>query len=422
MQTREKKKINTYHVAQQRIKRAVEQSGLTMDVYEWLKAPDRLVEASIPVEMDNGRIQVFTAYRAQHNNVLGPYKGGIRFHPEVDADEVKALSIWMTFKCAVAHVPFGGGKGAICCNPRQLSVNELERLSREYIQHMALVLGPEKDILAPDVNTNAQIMAWMADEYCRIKQHNDFGVITGKPLEMGGCVGRETATARGVVYTVIEAAKVKEIPLPGARVAVQGYGNVGYFSALFLEQKGCKVVAVSDSGGGAYNPNGINCRDLLLHKKLTGSVKGFPGTDNLDNLEVYAVDCDIIVPAALENQITAEVAKGINARVIAEGANGPTTPQADEILKEKDVLVVPDILANCGGVIVSYFEWVQNNYRYYWTEKEIESRLELKMTEAFDHIYNYKCSCEDNTTMREAAFLYALRRLADAMKVRGWYK
>jgi glutamate dehydrogenase len=419
---KEKKKINTYEVAQQRIKRAVEQSGLPSDVYEWLKAPDRVVESSIPVEMDDGSIRAFTGYRAQHNNVLGPYKGGIRYHLDVDADEVKALSIWMTFKCAVAHVPFGGGKGGICCNPRELSTNELERLSRQYIQHMAGFLGPEQDIPAPDVNTNAQIMAWMADEYCKIKQHNDIGVITGKPLEMGGCVGRETATARGVVYAVREAAKVLDILLPGARVAVQGYGNVGYFSALFLEEKGCKIVAVTDSSGGSYNPDGMNSRDLLAHKKETGSVKGFPGSEFVDNKQIYALDCDIIIPAALENQITAEVATTVKARIIAEGANGPTTPQADEVLKEKDVLVVPDILANSGGVIVSYFEWVQNNYRYYWPEKQIEERLEMKVTEAFEHIYNYKCGCSENTTMREAAFLYALQRLADAMKVRGWYK
>lgn len=415
-------RINTYKVAQLRIKHAVEQLGMSEDVYESLKQPDQIVESAIPVEMDDGRIRVFTGYRSQHNNVLGPYKGGIRFHPEVDADEVRALSIWMTFKCAVAHVPFGGGKGAVACNPRTLSANELERLSREYMKAMAPILGPVRDIPAPDVNTNAQIMAWMADEYCRIKQYNDFGVITGKPLDMGGCVGRETATARGVVYAVREAAKVRGITLEGSTVAVQGFGNVGYYSAKFLREMGCIVIAVSDSGGGVLNRNGLDEDAVLSHKNQTGSVKGYPGCEEVSNQELLALDCDILIPAALENQITAENAAAVKAKIIGEGANGPTTPEADQILREKDVLVIPDILANSGGVIVSYFEWVQNNYRYYWTEKQIEERLEQKMMEAFDYIYNYKCNCKDNPTMREAAFMYALVRLANAMKIRGWYR
>lgn len=365
---------------------------------------------------------IFTGYRSQHNNTLGPYKGGIRFHPEVDADEVKALSIWMTFKCAVARVPFGGGKGAVACNPRQMSKKEMERLSRQYMRAMAPILGPEKDIPAPDVNTNAQVMAWMADEYSKIQQYNDFGVITGKPLDMGGCVGRETATARGVLYAVREAARVKGISLKDATFAVQGYGNVGYFAARFLAKQGGKLIAATDPSGGAYNQGGMNPELLLKHKNETGSVKNFPGSDEIDTEGLYALDCDIIVPAALENQITAKVAQKIRARIIGEGADGPTTPEADEILKEKDVLVVPDILANSGGVIVSYFEWVQNNYRYYWSEDEIERRLERKMVEAFNHIYEYKCNnCKDTVTMREAAFMYALQRLAEAMKVRGWW-
>jgi glutamate dehydrogenase len=415
-------KINTYHVAQQRIQRAVDLSGLPVDVYEWLKAPDRLVEASLPVKMDNGRIRAFTAYRAQHNNVLGPYKGGIRFHPDVDADEVRALSIWMTFKCAIARVPFGGGKGAVACNPKELSESELENLSRHYMQAMASVLGPEKDIPAPDVNTNAQVMAWMADEYSKIRQHNDFGVITGKPLDVGGCVGRNTATSRGVVYAIREAAKVRGITIDKSRVAIQGYGNVGYFTALFLAELGATIIAVTDSTGGAYNPNGLDPKALFDYKNQTKSVVGYPGSEYINNVDIFTLDCDILIPCALENQITAEIAKDVKANIIAEGANGPTTPDADEILREKNILVVPDVLANSGGVIVSYFEWVQNNYRYYWTEKEIEDRLELKMTEAFDHIYNYQCNCNNSPSMREAAFMYALARLADAMKMRGWYK
>jgi len=416
-------KRSTYEIAKERIKRGVEQLGLPLSVYERLKAPDRLVEAAIPLEMDDGSIKTFLAYRSQHNNVMGPYKGGIRFHPEVDGDEVIALSIWMTFKCAVVRVPFGGGKGAVACDPRQMSRKELERLSRQYIRAMALVLGPEKDIPAPDVNTNAQVMAWMADEYCQIKQYNDFGVITGKPLDMGGSVGRETATSRGVVHATVEAAKVMGIPLKGATFAVQGYGNVGFYAAKFLVEQGCKLVAVTDSRGGVFNPEGLEPDVLLEHKRQTGSVKDFPGCEAINSKEIFAVDCDIIIPAALENQITHEVAQTVKAKIIVEGANGPTTPEADEILKEKKVLVVPDILANSGGVIVSYFEWVQNNYRYYWPEQEIERSLQQKVVEAFTYLYDYQCNhCSNGVTMREAAFMYALQRLAEAMKIRGWIK
>ncbi|MCW3490506.1 Glu/Leu/Phe/Val family dehydrogenase [Dethiobacter alkaliphilus] len=415
-----KEKVNTYEVAQRRIREAVARLGLAEDVYEWLKSPDRIVEASIPVEMDDGKIKVFTSYRSQHMDLLGPYKGGIRFHPDVDAYEVKALSIWMTLKCAVARVPFGGGKGAVSCNPRLMSPKELERLSRQYIRSMASFLGPKRDIPAPDVGTNAQVMAWMADEYGKIQQHNDFGVITGKPLDMGGCVGRNTATARGVVYAIREAAKVKDLSMKRATAAVQGFGNVGYYTALFLEDMGTTVIAVTDSGGGAYNQAGLDVEALMAFKKETGSVKGFPESEDIESDALFALDCDIIAPCAMENQITKDVACNVQAKIIAEGANGPTTPEADKVLTENGVLVVPDILANCGGVIVSYFEWVQNNYNYYWTEEEIEARLQMKMVEAFNHIYNYQCECEDSPSMREAAFMYAILRLADVMKTRGW--
>ncbi|MEW5922227.1 MAG: Glu/Leu/Phe/Val dehydrogenase [Bacillota bacterium] len=421
MVTQGTEKINTYLIAQQRIKHAVEQLGLSLDVYERLKTPHRFLETAIPVEMDNGTIKIFLGYRSQHNPVLGPYKGGIRFHPDVDANEVKALSIWMTFKCAVAHVPFGGAKGAVQCNPREMSTRELERLSRQYIREMAPILGPTKDIPAPDVNTNAQVMAWMADEYCNIQQYNDFGVITGKPLEVGGCVGRETATGRGLMYAVREAAYVKGLTLKNASVALQGFGNVGSNAARFLAQQGCKIVGVTDIMGGVYNPEGINVELLIKYCRESGSVKDFPGCSPLSNKELFALECDIIMPTAVENQITAEVARTIRAKIIGEGANGPTTPAADEILKEKDIFVVPDILANCGGVIVSYFEWVQNNYCYYWSKEEIEARLEQKMVEAFHQIYDYQClQCNSKTTMREAAFMYALKRLYDSMRVRGW--
>jgi glutamate dehydrogenase len=415
-------KVNPFHVAQDQIKHAVEQLGFPLDVYERLKNPDRFLEASIPVEMDDGKVRVFAGYRSQHNNVLGPYKGGIRFHPEVDADEVKALSIWMTFKCAVAQVPYGGGKGAVACNPREMSVRELERLSRQYIRMMSPILGSKMDIPAPDVNTNAQVMAWMADEYCRSHQCNDIGIVTGKPLELGGCVGREAATGKGLAFIIREAARVKGLPLQNAVVALQGFGNVGSATARFLGKEGCKVVAVTDVFGGVYNEKGLDPELLTQYCKETGSVKDFPHATALSNEELFALDCDILVPAALQNQITAETAPGIKAGIVVEGANGPTTPEADLILKEKNVFVVPDILANSGGVTVSYFEWVQNSYSYYWTEEEIEQRLELKMVDAFNHVYDFRRECADDVTMREAAFMYALQRLAGAMKIRGWWK
>lgn len=412
--------INTYDIARKQIEHAVEQLGLSNDVYERLKAPDRVVEVAIPVEMDNGEVRVFIGYRSQHNNVLGPYKGGIRFAPGVNADEVKALSIWMTFKCAIARVPFGGGKGAVACDPGKLSLKELERMSRKYIRNMVPVLGSKVDIPAPDLNTNAQIMAWMVDEYCNIQQYNDFGVITGKPLDVGGCVGRETATGRGLMYAVREAAKVKGLPLEGATVALQGFGNVGSNAARSMAQQGSKIIGVTDIEGGVYNPKGIDVESLINYSRATGSVKGFPGCEPIDNKNIFALACDIILPTAVENQITAEIAQNIKAGIIGEGANGPTTPAADEILKEKGVLVVPDILANSGGAIVSYFEWVQNNYSFYWPEAEIEKQLEQKIMEAFEHLYTYTCNCSEPITMREAAFMYAVKRLADAMKMRGW--
>ena len=412
--------INTYAVARQQIKHAVEQLGLSNDVYERLKAPDRVVEAAIPVEMDNGETRVFIGYRSQHNNVLGPYKGGLRFAPGVNADEVKALSIWMTFKCAIARVPFGGGKGAVDCNPSELSLKELERMSRKYMRCMVPVLGSKVDIPAPDLNTNAQIMAWMVDEYCNIQQYNDFGVITGKPLDVGGCIGRETATGRGLMYAVRAAAKVKGLPLKGATVAVQGFGNVGSNAARSLALQGCKIIGVTDIKGGVFNPEGIDVGSLIDYCRETGSVKDYPGCEAINNEGLFALECDIILPTAVENQITAEIAQHIKAGIIGEGANGPTTPTADEILKEKGVLVVPDILANSGGAIVSYFEWVQNNYSFYWPEAEIERQLEQKIMEAFDHLYTYTCNCSELVTMREAAYMYAIKRIADAMKIRGW--
>lgn len=421
LETRAKETTNTYEIAKRSLKNATEELGLSASVYERLKDCDRVLEAAIPVKMDDGSLHIFKGYRAQHNNVLGPYKGGVRFHPQVDLDEAKALSIWMTIKCAVARVPFGGGKGAVACDPLKMSPQEIERLSRQYIRSMSSILGSKVDIPAPDVNTNPQVMAWMADEYCKIKGYDDLGIITGKPLDLGGSAGREAATGRGVMFAVREAAKVLGLPLKNATLAVQGYGNVGSAAARFLAKEGCKLIAVADIFGGVYDENGLNAEELYQYCRKTGSVKDYPKSkSSITTEELFALDCDIIVPAALENQITPAVAQKIKAKLIGEGANGPTTPEADGILKEKEIFVVPDILANSGGVATSYFEWVQNNYAYYWTAEEVGRRLELKMVEAFHHIYDYQRNFSKKITMREAAFMYAVQRLADAMKIRGW--
>lgn len=415
------KENNTYEIAKKSLKNATEELGLSTEVYERLKDCDRVLEATLPVKMDDGSLRIFKGYRAQHNNVLGPYKGGVRFHPEVDLDEAKALSIWMTIKCAVARIPFGGGKGAVACDPLQMSPLEIERLSRQYVQSMSPILGPRVDIPAPDINTNAQVMAWMADEYCKIKGHDEMCMITGKPLDLGGSAGRETATGQGIMFAVRETARALNIPLKNATLAVQGYGNVGSSAARFLVKEGCKLIAVADIFGGVYDEGGLDAEDLYQYCQQTGTVKDYPKSkSSITTEELFALDCDIIVPAALENQITAEVAPKIKARLIGEGANGPTTPEADEILKEKGIFVVPDILANSGGVTTSYFEWVQNNYAYYWTAEEVSRRLELKMVEAFRHIYDFQQNFSKEITMREAAFMYAVQRLAEAMKLRGW--
>lgn len=415
------KENNTYEIAKKSLKNATEELGLSTEVYERLKDCDRVLEATLPVRMDDGSLRIFKGYRAQHNNVLGPYKGGVRFHPEVDLDEAKALSIWMTIKCAVARVPFGGGKGAVACNPLQMSPQEIERLSRQYIRSMSSVLGSKMDIPAPDINTNAQIMAWMVDEYCKIRGCDEPGMITGKPLELGGSAGRETATGQGVMIAVREAAKTLGLPLKNATLAVQGYGNVGSSTARFLVKEGCKLIAVVDIFGGVYDEDGLDAEELYQYCRQTGTVRDYPNArGSITTEELYALDCDIIVPAALENQITPEIAQSIKAKLIGEGANGPTTPAADEILKEKGIFVVPDILANSGGVTTSYFEWVQNNYAYYWTAEEVGRRLELMMVEAFHHIYDYQQNFNKKITMREAAFMYAVQRLAGAMRLRGW--
>lgn len=408
---------------QQLIKKTVDRLELPSAVYEILKEPRTVVGAALPIEMDDGSIKVFPAYRCQHNNALGPYKGGIRFHPDVDMDEVIALSMWMTFKCAVVGVPYGGGKGGVTCDPLQMSQREIERVSREYVRAMASVLGSDKDIPAPDVNTNPQVMAWMADEYSKIRQVPSFGVVTGKPLSAGGCYGRKESTGRGISIVTREAAKAFNIPLDTARLVIQGFGNVGSSTAKILADLGCTIIGVGDITGGLYNKSGIDIYKLMEHVAKTGFVEGFPGeAEVITNEELLTLDCDILIPAALENQLTGRNANDIKAKIIVEAANGPTTAEADKIFVERNIPVVPDILANSGGVTVSYFEWVQNNYSYYWSEQEINQRLEEKMVEAFYNIYNFYCSkCKaNNYTMREAAYMFAIQRLADAMEVRGW--
>jgi len=413
------KELNSYEIAQQQIREAVNKLGLSETVFDMLKQPTRELTVAVPVEMDDGSIKVFTGYRVQHNFALGPAKGGIRFHPNVTLDEVRALALWMTFKSAVVGLPYGGGKGGVICNPKEMSKRELQRLSREYIRAVAPILGPEKDVPAPDVYTNAQVMAWMMDEYSKHKGYNDFGIITGKPIIVGGSLGRNEATARGCTFVVREAAKAVGLDIKGATVAVQGYGNAGSIVANLLHKMGCKVVAVVDSTGGAYNPQGFIPEKLEVFKSEIGTVKGYPGSKNISSEELLTMSCDILIPAALENQITEEIAPRIKAKIIGEAANGPTTPGADRILTKNGVLVLPDILANAGGVTVSYFEWVQNNMGYYWSEEEVNSKLEGKMVDAFNEVYKM-FKGHKHVDMRTAAYMVSISYVSEAMAVRGW--
>lgn len=399
------------------IKKALDRLGYSEEVYELLKEPLRMLTVRIPVRMDDGSVKVFTGYRAQHNDAVGPTKGGVRFHPDVTADEVKALSIWMSLKCGIVDLPYGGGKGGIVCDPREMSFRELERLSRGYVRAISQIVGPTKDIPAPDVFTNSQIMAWMMDEYSRMKEFDSPGFITGKPIVLGGSHGRESATAKGVTICIREAAKKRGIDLKGARVVIQGFGNAGSFLAKFLHDSGAKVIGISDVYGGLYNPNGLDIDYLLDRRDSFGTVtKLFK--DTITNKELLELDCDILVPAAVQNQITKENAHNIKAKIVVEAANGPTTIEATEILTERGILIVPDVLASAGGVTVSYFEWVQNNQGYYWSEEEIEERLEKVMTSAFENIYNLANSRKVN--MRLAAYMVGVRKMAEASRFRGW--
>ncbi|RLG41864.1 MAG: glutamate dehydrogenase [Thermoproteota archaeon] len=414
--------LNPFKIAQEQFDKAAEMMKLEPAARAILREPMRVLEVLIPVRMDDGTVKVFKGFRVQHNDARGPTKGGIRFHPAETLDTVKALAMWMTWKTAIVNLPYGGAKGGIICNPKEMSERELEALSRGYIRAIGRFIGPEKDIPAPDVYTNPQIMAWMMDEYSKLVGYNAFGVITGKPIEVGGSLGRIDATSRGGMYVLEAVAAKLGIDLSKSTFAIQGYGNAGYYAAkLAKELFGAKVVAVSDSRGGIYNPDGLDPELVLEHKRKTGSVVGYPGAQEISNPELLELDVDILVPAAIENVITGQNADRIKAKVVLELANGPTTPEADAILHERGIFVVPDFLANAGGVTVSYFEWVQNVTGYYWSLEEVYEKLRTKMVDAFNAFYHvYKEEYGGKIDTRTAAYMVSIARVVKAMKIRGW--
>lgn len=404
-------------VAYMQFREAVSHLNLEPGMADVLWRGSRSYVVEFPVRMDDGSVRVFSGYRVQHSTHRGPAKGGIRFHPKVDLDEIKALAALMTWKCAVMNIPFGGAKGGVQCDPRELSSAELERITRRFTWEIAPLIGPESDIPAPDVSTNAQTMAWIMDTYSILAGYTVPGVVTGKPVDMGGSLGREAATSQGCVYAIREAALHKGIDLEGATVAVQGFGNVGWHAARLLSELGCRVVAVSDVDGGVYNQNGLVIPNVKAHSDATGSVVGAPETEDISNAELLELDVDILVPAAIEGQITKDNAPRIKAQIVAEGANGPTTPSADAILQDNGVFVIPDILANGGGVTVSYFEWVQNTQKLFWQEDDINSRLDAIMTRAFRDVL--RISHHQKVSMRTAAYILAVDRVAVAARLRG---
>jgi glutamate dehydrogenase (NAD(P)+) len=412
-------KVNPFEVAQKQLDRCAKILNLDSSVHSILRVPAREIHVSLPVRMDDGTIKVFNGFRVQYNDARGPTKGGIRFHPEETIDTVRALAAWMTWKCSLMDIPLGGAKGGIICNPKKMSKGELERLSRTYIDQVWQFIGPEKDIPAPDVYTDSQTMAWMMDEFSKLNGKNQFGVITGKPVCIGGSLGRGDATARGGLYTVREAAKALKLDLGKASFAIQGYGNAGYFAAMLAKKLfGAKVVAVSDTKGGIYNKNGLDPEAVGAHKAKTGSVVKFPDTKPISNEDLLELDVDVLMPSAIENVITDKNASKIKAKIVAELANGPTTPEADDILYKNGVHLIPDFLCNGGGVTVSYFEMVQNFYMYCWEEKEVHERLDAKMTTAYHA--TLETSKKYKINMREAAYVVAVNRVVEAMKLRGW--
>jgi len=410
---------NPWHAAVTQLDEVARRIDLDPGLHQILAGPRREFGTSFPVHMDDGSIRVFRGYRVQHNRARGPAKGGIRYHPDVTLDEIRALAMWMTWKCAVMDIPFGGGKGGVVCNPKELSERELQRITRRYTSEIIDLIGPEQDIPAPDVNTNPQVMAWILDTYSVHKGYIVPSVVTGKPINVGGSRGRVEATARGCLFAMMNVSRYLRMNLPDLRLAVQGYGNVGGIAARLFHEIGCRIVAVSDSQGGIYSDKGLDPVKVAQHKRETKSVIGFPGTDSITNEELLEIDCDVLIPSALENQITSENADRIKAKVVVEGANGPTTPEADSILEERGIVVIPDILANAGGVTVSYFEWVQGIQKYYWTEREVNIKLRDFMERASRTVLDL--SIEKSISLRMAALMLAVERVAEATKTRGYY-
>ncbi|MEO5511289.1 MAG: Glu/Leu/Phe/Val dehydrogenase [Longimicrobiales bacterium] len=410
---------NPFEAMKQRFDHAADLLKLDPNIYKILMHPEKQIITSVPVSMDNGEVEIFTGYRVLYNTSRGPAKGGIRFDLGVSLDEVTALAAWMTWKCALVDIPFGGAKGGVICEPSRLSAGELERLTRRYTSSIMDTLGPESDVPAPDVNTNEQVMAWIMDTYSMHKRHTVTAVVTGKPIAMGGSRGRREATGRGVKICIKDALRELGMPIVGTRLAVQGFGNVGSVAATLCEAEGMSIVAISDKSGGIYNAAGIRISDALDWIKQNKFLEGFPGGESITNEQLLEVDCDVLVPAALENVITRKNAGNIRAKIIAEGANGPTTAYADQILEDKGVFVIPDILANAGGVTVSYFEWVQNREGYYWNEETVVQRLREVMNRAFSETFAY--AKEHNVNMRTASYMVAIDRVAAVHKLRGVY-
>ena len=419
-QSAAKETLNPFEIARKQVKTACDRLNADPAVYEILKSPQRVLEVTFPVKLDNGTVKTFTGYRSQHNNAVGPYKGGVRFHPNVNLDEVKALSIWMTIKCCVAGIPYGGGKGGITLDPRDYSETELERIARAYSEAISPLIGEKIDIPAPDVNTNGKIMSWMVDAYENIVKKSAPGVFTGKPVEFGGSLARTEATGYGVNFAAVQALEKLGKDVKGATYAIQGFGNVGYHTGYYAHQSGAKVVAVSTVDVAIYNENGLDMEALFKEFQEKGFITNEAGYGKeISNAELLVLDVDVLAPCALENQLTSENAGKVRAKIVVEGANGPTTPEADAILRQNGVLVVPDILANCGGVVVSYFEWVQNLQGYYWEFDEVQEKETVVLRRAFRDIWNL--AQEYDVDLRTASYMMSIRRVEKAMKLRGWY-
>ena len=408
-----------FEIAQEQLRKVAEIFAIDQNLVEVLQQCKKAVVVSVPITMDSGQVRAFEGYRVTHNIARGPSKGGIRYHPGVSLSEVKALSMWMTWKCALMNIPFGGAKGGVICDPKSLSPGELQNLTRRYTTEIINEIGPEKDIPAPDVGTDASVMAWIFDTYSMNKGHSVLGVVTGKPLNIGGSLGRLEATARGAMYSIREAIRKRDLRWDGLKVAVQGFGNVGLYLSKFAHGEGAKVIAISDSQSGVYNPNGIDIEAAIAHKEETGALAGLRGTEPISNEDLLLLECDVLAPCALEQVITADNAAKVKASIICEGANGPITPAADEILTDKGVLILPDILANAGGVVVSYFEWVQGLQEYFWKEDEVNARLNDISTRAFNETWAVHESRGVN--MRNAAYGLAVQRVAEATTTRGLY-